>query len=137
MQKDKLSGIAGWLLVYVFLLFISLIFLIGATYPMLFGFVALNLFNKFITVLLILNIILLLNSLVLIFTYSPKAIMSNVYLLIYVIASSVLVVIISIIRFGDVESILYLAGPIILGGLWINYWLKSKRVEKTFLSKKK
>jgi len=128
-KSKQLKGIRGWLLVYVILLTFGFLWALSLLYPMISSFLNNSLSGKIAVILGVVGFVLGLNSIILIFQYSKKAILWNVYMLIYnIIATSIILLI-----FRRFEGIL----PILIGGLvnygWIHYWLESKRVTNTFI----
>ncbi len=98
-------------------------------YPLIFSFFNNSLAGKIAVILGVIGFILGLNSTVLIFQYSKKAILWNVYMLIYnIIATSIILII-----FKGFEGIFQILIVSLVNYAWIHYWLESKRVTNTFI----
>lgn len=131
-EKDKgnpLNGIGGWLLVYVILLLIGFLWGYSKIYPLIFSFLDNSLLEKIVVMLSVVGVIFGLNSIILIFQYSKKAILWNIYMLIYnIIAMSIILFI-----FRGFEGIFQILIVGLYNYAWIHYWLESKRVTNTFV----
>ena len=129
--EKKIEGIGGWLLFYVVSLcfgaLFSLIIIYRSMMDFFFGI-------PFLSVALILFFVGALNALVLVLERSPKAVFANVYLLAYDLLLSVVFAFFGWLIAGYSGGFLFRAALSSLASLlWIAYWLKSKRVENTFL----
>jgi len=128
-KTKNISGIGGWLLVYVIILSIGFVVAIKNFYPLVLNFNSISIINKIFTILSFIGILLVLNSLVLIFQYSKKAKKWNIIMLIY---NFILNIIIFSFKLGMETIYVFLIGGFITY-LWIEYWLISKRIKNTFI----
>lgn len=127
-KTKKISGIGGWLLVYIIILSVGFIIAIKNFYPLILNFNNISMMNKIFTIFSFIGIILVLNSLVLIFQYSKKARKWNIIMLLY---NFILNIVIYSFKLGIETIYIFLIGGFITY-LWIEYWLVSKRIKNTF-----
>ncbi len=128
-KNKQLKGIGGWLLFYVILLLIGFLWALSSIYPLIFSFLDNSLLGKIAVILGVVGFILGLNSIILIFQYSRKAILWNVYMLIYNIIATLIILLI----FRGFEGIVQILIVGLVNYGWIHYWLESKRVTNTFI----
>tara|TARA_Y100000310_G_C20478022_1_gene713365 strand:+ start:132 stop:524 length:393 start_codon:yes stop_codon:yes gene_type:complete len=129
MAKEKLKGIGGWLLIYAILLVIGFLSGIPSLYPLIFSFLHNSISGKIVVILGVIGFIFGLNSIILIFQYSKKAIFGNIYMLAYNMIATPIIIII----FKGFEAIFQILIVILINYVWIHYWLVSKRVTNTFV----
>lgn len=126
MSKKKIKGLGGWLILPIIGLLISIPILL---YDLLFT-NAFYEFNFYIGLLSFLNIILLIWATIGLFSIFNKKKYTPQIMISFYIANIIIQLVLSFL----IENFIVIIQPIIIGVIWILYFIRSERVKNTFIN---